>query len=79
MQFNTKMRGRALERGLSLNEKGFTIVNKDSTIMDKDSTIVDKDSTIVDKDSLDAIDKEFTCERDIFDYLEMDYVAPTER
>jgi len=58
MQFNTKMRGRALERGLSLNEKGFTIV---------------------DKDSLDAIDKEFACERDIFDYLEMDYVAPTER
>lgn len=58
MQFNTKMRGRALERGLSLNEKGFTIV---------------------DKESLDAIDKEFACERDIFDYLEMDYVAPTER
>ena len=56
MEFNAKMRGLALEKGLSMNEYSL----KDSTTKKK-------------------INHKFNVEKDIFDYLGMDWVEPISR
>ena len=56
MEFNAKMRGIVLERGLSMNEYSL------------------KDST-----TKKVIEHKFYKEKDIFDYLDMEWVEPTDR
>ena len=56
MEFNTIMRQKCLDRGLSLNEY-----------------------SLKDNNTKKVVDHEFKVEKDIFDYLEMEYVGPEDR
>ena len=56
MEFNAKMRGLALEKGLSMNEY-----------------------SLKDSNTKKVIDHKFSVEKDIFDYLEMEWVEPVDR
>ena len=56
MEFNAKMRGLALEKGLSMNEY-----------------------SLKDNNTKKVIDHKFNEEKDIFDYLGMDWVEPVDR
>jgi DNA polymerase/3'-5' exonuclease PolX len=56
VEFNAKMRGLALEKGLSMNEY-----------------------SLKDNETKKVIEKKFIKEKDIFDYLEMEYVEPNDR
>ena len=54
--FNTQMRGKILERGMTLNEY-----------------------SLKDCDTMEVMDHKFKEEKDIFEYLDMEYVEPTMR
>ena len=56
MEFNAKMRGMALDKGLSMNEY-----------------------SLKDSNTKKVIDHKFSVEKDIFDYLEMEWVEPVSR
>jgi len=56
MEFNTMVRQKCLDRGLSLNEY-----------------------SLKDNDTKKVVDHKFSVEKDIFDYLDMDYVEPVDR
>ena len=56
MEFNAKMRGLALEKGLSMNEY-----------------------SLKDSNTKKVIDHKFNIEKDIFDYLGMEWVEPVDR
>lgn len=56
MEFNAKMRGLALDKGLSMNEY-----------------------SLKDSNTKKIVDHKFKEEKDIFDYLEMEWVEPTSR
>ena len=56
MEFNAKMRGLALEKGLSMNEY-----------------------SLKDSNTKKVIDHKFNVEKDIFDYLGMEWVEPVDR
>ena len=56
MEFNTMVRQKCLDRGLSLNEY-----------------------SLKDNNTKKVVDHEFKEEKDIFDYLGMDYVEPCNR
>ena len=56
MEFNAKMRGLALEKGLSMNEY-----------------------SLKDSNTKKVINHKFSVEKDIFDYLEMEWVDPVDR
>ena len=56
MEFNAKMRGLALEKGLSMNEY-----------------------SLKDSNTKKVIDHKFNVEKDVFDYLGMEWVEPVDR
>ena len=56
MEFNAKMRGIVLERGLSMNEY-----------------------SLKDNETKEIVEQKFYKEKDIFDYLNMEWVEPVDR
>ena len=66
--FNTVMRHEALEKGLTMNEHGlYLLTNNTSNPNNKKGTKGEK------------VDHIFTSEKDIFDYLDLEYKEPHER
>jgi DNA polymerase beta len=73
--FNVKMRSRALELGYTMNEYGLKRVEPELNVVKKDNKNNIKNNTNSKQEEIPLM----CCEKDVFDFLKMEYLDPENR